>query len=328
MNTPVISVIMPVFNVAKYLTATIQSIISQTYHNWELILIDDGSEDGSGDICNKFSTIDFRIKVVHTENRGVGHARNIGLKIAKGEYIIFADSDDLCHPIYFDQMLKAIQSMDCDIVFSNPIKINENGTEPNCELNNNNPTVFEKSDNIQDIPLSFFYVVWGKIYKRALLYENKLTFDERLNIGEDSLYAYMSAICASKICFNNSKFVNYRDREGSLIKKSIQNKTTFQQSIVIYNSFMDFCNDKHFNQRLCDKIKIIIQKSVIEGFLSCNTSYLQCRKNLISLRENSEMTEIQNKFLTRRQQFAKIAINKIGLRVSLLTYIITRVINY
>ena len=94
MNIPQISVIVPVYNVEKYLTQCIESILSQTYQEFELLLIDDGSEDNSGSICDHYSNIDSRVHVFHKENGGVSSARNMGIEHAKGEWVCFVDSDD------------------------------------------------------------------------------------------------------------------------------------------------------------------------------------------------------------------------------------------
>lgn len=113
---PEISVIVPVYNVEKYLRQCIESIKMQTFENWELILVDDGSLDNSGSICDEYAQSDNRIKVVHKENGGVSTARNFGLAIAAGKYISFIDSDDYIVPKFFEIMLEKLLTYKADIV--------------------------------------------------------------------------------------------------------------------------------------------------------------------------------------------------------------------
>ena len=110
-----ISIIVPVYNVDKYIERCIQSIINQTYKNLEIILIDDGSTDKSGAICDKYSKIDNRINVIHKKNGGLSEARNVGLDIARGDYIGFVDSDDYIHPQMYELLYKNLIGTSADI---------------------------------------------------------------------------------------------------------------------------------------------------------------------------------------------------------------------
>ena len=112
-----VSVIIPVYNVEKYLKDCINSILNQTYSNWEMILVDDGSVDNSGDICDKFSKNDSRIHVIHQTNKGVSFARNKGIEKANGEYLIFIDSDDWIENNMFEEMITAINNTKADACY-------------------------------------------------------------------------------------------------------------------------------------------------------------------------------------------------------------------
>lgn len=126
-----ISVIVPVYNVESYLQESVDSILKQTYKDFEIILIDDGSEDLSGKICDKYAALDSRVKVIHTINQGQGAARNSGLSLAQGEYIAFVDSDDVVHPDYLKEMYRLAKDNLADIVCCDSIK----GTNPKFEPN-------------------------------------------------------------------------------------------------------------------------------------------------------------------------------------------------
>ena len=117
-----ISVIVPVYNAEKYLEKCIESVLAQTYPNWELILVDDGSKDGSADIVDGYAARDTRIMAIHQENAGPGMARNKGIRVAHGEYIVFLDSDDVIKPDYFEKLSHET----ADVVFIDINRVDEN----------------------------------------------------------------------------------------------------------------------------------------------------------------------------------------------------------
>ena len=174
-NKPVISVIIPVYNAEKFLQNCIQSIFAQTFTDFEVILVDDGSTDGSGDLCDRYATSDKRIKSIHQSNFGPGIARNKGLEKAMGDYILFIDSDDIVHPKYFEILIEGMKTGDFDIVqsgvkqfkaysqISNLIKENYEYLNINC-MEFNREEWFEQSFIRWD-----YIVVWGKLFKRTLI---------------------------------------------------------------------------------------------------------------------------------------------------------------
>ena len=118
-----ISVIVPVYKAEKFLSNCIKSILNQTYHDLEVILVDDGSPDSSGQICEEYAKKDNRIKVIHQKNAGVAAARNVGLDLATGDYITFVDSDDYIRPQMYEKMLKCAQNNHCDLVMCDCMKV-------------------------------------------------------------------------------------------------------------------------------------------------------------------------------------------------------------
>ena len=113
---PLVSIIMPIYNVSDYLKRSLDSIVEQDYENLDIILVDDGSTDGSGDICDAYRKKDSRILTLHKENGGQASARNVGLQYSRGELIAFIDSDDVVSPEYISRMLRVMQEKQCDIV--------------------------------------------------------------------------------------------------------------------------------------------------------------------------------------------------------------------
>lgn len=174
-----ISVIIPVYNAKKLLPECIKSVLAQTYHNLEIILIDDGSSDGSGPLCDEYSAKDSRIIVIHQQNEGVASARNKGLEIASGDYISFIDNDDFIHPEFYELLLRAIKESDYQLSMS--LYKNTYDIEPSYQSPSYN-TVEVAHDKLRtmlfnvdasDIPYGY---IWAKLYARDLL--NGIQFKE------------------------------------------------------------------------------------------------------------------------------------------------------
>lgn len=135
--TTTISVIIPVYNAENYVGRCIESVQSQTYNDWQMILVDDGSKDKSLEICQKYAALDKRIHVIHQENQGPGIARNTGIAAAKGEYIVFVDSDDYIEKDYFELLAKH----DEDVVFINVQNVDEQGNVMKKDFMSSNRTL-------------------------------------------------------------------------------------------------------------------------------------------------------------------------------------------
>lgn len=193
-----VSVIMPVYNAAKYVGKTIESILNQTYGNFELILIDDGATDGSGEICDQYCKKDERVRVVHQENGGTCHARNVGLEMARGQYIGFCDHDDEMLPNCLELAVNAAKREDVDIVrFSRWQRIIQGDKSIVDHTIVVNATVDIKDwESYLLVVNSAGYGVWAGIYKSSFLQENNIEFNENVKFGcEDILFI---SECCSK----------------------------------------------------------------------------------------------------------------------------------
>lgn len=195
-----VSVIVPVYNTAEsILKRTIKSIIDQTYTNWELILVDDGSTNNSGEICDSFSN--DKIKVLHKPNGGVSSARNYGLEKAQNEFICFVDADDILHKDYLRILVSTMVTEDADICMCCCSYFCDSEYKFK-KLNNNQVLKLDKRIAIEDLCYmhQYFYgneftAVWGKLYKRSVV--DGIRFDIRMSLGEDFVYNYY--------CFDKSK---------------------------------------------------------------------------------------------------------------------------
>lgn len=185
-----VSIIVPVYNVEKYIQRCIDSLLVQSYAYLEVLLIEDGSTDGSGEICDKYASEYSNIKVVHIDNGGVSNARNIGLSLASGEYVTFVDGDDWLAEDFLETGVKALEKTGADIFMSSYVKSYEDGT--NIKVNEDTDImlltsqeciekIFVKEPNKPDLPWS----IWGKIYKTSLW--KNVRFDTETSMGEDAI---------------------------------------------------------------------------------------------------------------------------------------------
>lgn len=167
-----ISVIVPIYNVKKYLERCVQSIMCQTYKNLEIILVDDGSSDGSGEICDTLGRQDERIRVIHQENRGLSEARNCALNIAKGDYIAFVDSDDFIAENMYEMLLNKIHQYDADMVICGYSKWFEKDGTTTQMIPIMEECVLKREDvyemHFQEDKSVLLPVAWNKLYKKSL----------------------------------------------------------------------------------------------------------------------------------------------------------------
>lgn len=261
-----ISIIVPVFNVEKYLDRCITNIINQSYSNIEIIIINDGSTDNSLDICNKYKKIDNRIIVINQENQGLSAVRNKGIDIATGEYILFVDSDDILNV----DLLKNIESLlnkENDVIcFQHSINDSMEYTyldiEDKLKLSGEDflELLYEKN--------KMFCVVWKYCYRKEFLDENKLKFHEGI-IYEDEEWNTIMLCKAKSVIFRDFVGYNYFIREGS-ITTSNKNINSYLSKIKVAININKFIRENEIkNKRLLKKIK---QK--IYSFFVKNSIYI------------------------------------------------------
>ncbi len=249
MHEPLISVIIPVYRVEKYLGRCIDSILGQTYKNLEIILVDDGSDDRSGEICDEYAEKDARIIVIHKENGGLSDARNAGMKKATGEYIAFADSDDYFHKDMYQMMMAELMKENADVSICGYEYVYEGKDDDYGEV----PEKYEKI--IMDgreaqyryyecdltLPLT---VAWNKIYKKTLL--DGIEYPKG-KIYEDEYTTFRILYKTKKIVFMNIPFCRYFQRDDSIIGSKLTEKN--MQVFGGYISRISFFAE-HEEQRL------------------------------------------------------------------------------
>lgn len=220
-NNGKVSIIVPVYNVEKYLDECITSIINQSYKNIEIILVDDGSTDNSGKILDKFEKKDERIKVVHKENGGVSSAKNVGIELSTGEYITFVDSDDYIMDDYIEYLLNLIIINDAEISLSKAIFDNYNMNQ----TKKDKIDIFSSEKALVDImTYNINVAVWDKMYKTSIIKENDIKFFENIFMGEGFNFNVCAFQKASKIAIGHRKIYFYRrdNNESATTKFKIE----------------------------------------------------------------------------------------------------------
>lgn len=219
-DEPLISVIVPIYNVEKYLNRCIDSIIAQTYENIEIILVDDGSPDNCGAICDEYAAKDSRIKVIHKKNGGLSEARNAGIDIAKGEFISFIDSDDFVSKYYIEILYRCLVENEADISSLTLDVSFEDGDDDSVRFMNSNNDFSYETVSSDDAIESMFYqtIPTGaprRLYKRVIF--NELRFPVGY-LYEDAATTYKAFMLAEKIVLIDANAYAYRHRANSIIR--------------------------------------------------------------------------------------------------------------
>lgn len=212
-----ISIIIPIYNVDKYLSACIETVIHQTYQNLEIILVNDGSTDICPQICDDYAAKDQRIIVIHKKNGGLSDARNAGMKIATGDYISFVDSDDLLSLDFYQNILNALIKNDADVVECGFVKFEKENElkEVNIKTDIFNVEIYETENALLQLlngPLSI--VVWNKMYKKNIVKGIEFPFGK---INEDAFWTYKIFAKAKKIAKISAPLYFYRQQSTSIM---------------------------------------------------------------------------------------------------------------
>lgn len=217
-----VSVIVPIYNVKDYLERCVKSLLMQTEKDIHIILVDDGSTDGSQFICDDLAKKDKRITVLHKENGGLSAARNYGLQFAKGEFICFIDSDDVISPYFVEHLLLLIEKYDCDISVGRYVCFSE--TEPDFDIKDSNVEIVDGKQAIGKLFGDSYVnatIACNKLYKKSLF--DDLRYPEGL-INEDEALAYRLYYKASKVAFSDSVLYGYYKRINSITQSRFSEK--------------------------------------------------------------------------------------------------------
>lgn len=234
-SEPLISVIVPVYNVEKYLSKCIKSIKLQTYNNLEIILVNDGSEDRSQLICESFCKIDNRIKLLNKKNGGLSDARNVGIKVSTGQYLTFIDSDDYISNDYIEYLYRMLKDNNADVSICNCYFVTEKGMIVSNKIKNNSKTIVMNKINAIKTLLyqkEFTTSAWGKLYS-SKVFENIYFPVGKLHEDVGTIYKVFDK-CNYVVWRNEAKYY-YLQRSGSIVNSNfnIKKMDYLEQTLAI-----------------------------------------------------------------------------------------------
>ena len=268
-DKPLISIIVPVYNLELYLDECINSIVSQTYNNLEIILIDDGSTDDSGNICDLWKNRDDRIVVIHKENEGVSAARNIGLNVARGKYISIIDGDDYIDTNMCQSLINLIINEHADVAGCQYAEVDCKGILCNVATDQTYFFTGREACNCmlrcdEEFP-RISWSVWIYLYARDIA--SSVTFEEGVFYYEDGLYTLQTVWKAAKVVFLDKNMYFYRLRDGSVTRKNISTK--YVNDMIHFNSKrLDFYQ-KNATQSEINKCRWHVMMDVLHCRYNC-----------------------------------------------------------
>lgn len=241
----IISVIVPVYNISSYLSQCVESLINQSFRDIEIILVDDGSTDASGDICDRFAQKDVRIKVIHKENEGLVKARKSGLRAAGGQYIGYVDGDDWVEQNMFQRLYDIIEREQVDIVACG--RFEDTGAASREVFHGLPEGKYSKQQLLESVypymivnkeffEWGLFPSVWDKLFRRECLEAFQMAVDDRLTMGEDAACVYPCVLNADSIYVLQECLYHYRQSSGSMVRKAGDKRIERERFSVLYET--------------------------------------------------------------------------------------------
>ncbi|HEL2051871.1 TPA: glycosyltransferase family 2 protein [Streptococcus suis] len=270
MNTPLISIIVPVYNVENYLDECIRTVLGQTYSNWELLLINDGSTDSSGSMCDDYARRDDRIRVIHKNNGGLSDARNAGIDNCTGEYITFLDSDDGIRGDFLEECVTTANQHDVDIVIGHFFIWDENNqtflyfvdqaqkdtTEVISAQEALNRQVVWK--NLNTAP---FVVAWGKLFRASLF--NTVRFPKG-KVFEDEYTIHKTLLESNTVALINKEFYMYRRHGNSIMTSHFSISKAMNLVEALEERIVDLVLANKDTQLVRQKLRDVLQNTKYE----------------------------------------------------------------
>ena len=317
-----ISVIIPVYNVEKYLYRCVDSVLGQTYYNIEVILIDDGSTDSSPEICDEYQKRDKRVKVIHKKNSGAASSRNIGLSNAKGDYIAFIDSDDYIELDMYENMMKINEEYNCDIVLCDCYK--ENKTKREIFTHNIREGYYNKEmlykeyfptllmTNSVNYPPTISNCVC--LFNKILLDSHQIFYKDGLRFSEDLLFGAQAMYYANSFFYmKNNYYYHYMYNPTSVTNVFYKNKWMIMKQLHLdIEKFFLFLKDYNF-QRQVDLVLLFIVYHCIDNIKTSDLDKKIKEKEIKNILENIDVCNM----------FSRIKINSLNIswKLKIITFI-------
>lgn len=275
-----VSVIIPVYNCQKYLDSCMQSLLRQTLTDCEFIFINDGSQDDSLSILQKYEAIDSRVIVINQKNGGVSAARNTGLEIASGVYVGFVDADDFVDDDYFEKLYQVSITYDCDITICDWKGDNERNNRLHLPFPKD---VILNESYIESVIYPFLIQeellnsVCNKLYRLDLIKEKQILFPVGVALGEDNIFNILTFTEANSVYYMDYCGYYYREVEGSATRNTI-NKDYFQQALSVYREDLGVFKKWNLSE---EKIKELKEKKFINSVISLTYVYFTSQSSIL-----------------------------------------------
>ena len=239
---PMVSIIVPIYNAEQYLRRCVDSILNQEYTDFEVFLVNDGSTDSSGDICEEYGNKDTRVIVIQKENTGVSDSRNLALDRARGKYLQFLDSDDWITPDATRLFVRAAEEYGCDMVISDFYRVVGERLSPKGDIEEEGVLTREEfAAHMMENPADFYYgVLWNKLYRRDIVVEHKLRMDTDISWCEDFMFNLEYIRYAKVFYALHAPIYYYVKRKGSLASQGINISKTVKMKLNVFEYYNNF----------------------------------------------------------------------------------------
>ena len=239
---PIVSIIVPVYNAEKTLERCVDSILNQTYQEYELLLVDDGSTDSSAALCDGYAARDPRVRVFHKENAGVSNARNLALAQARGTYLQFLDSDDWITPEATASLVRAAEDHQCDLVISDFYRVVGERVSHKGDIDEDTVlTQEEYAAHMMENPADFYYgVLWNKLYRRQIVEDHHLRMDPEISWCEDFMFNLEYIRHAQRFYALQVPIYYYVKTKGSLASQSLSISKTIRMKLMLFEYYNQF----------------------------------------------------------------------------------------
>ena len=245
MNEPLVSIIVPVYNVESYLSPCLESIQRQSWRNLEVLMVDDGSTDGSSAVCADMAVADPRFRLLRQENAGVSAARNAALTLAGGKYLQFVDGDDRIHPKATETLVHAAEAMGADLVLSHFYRVDGERQAVRGHIKGERLlTRQEFAREMVKAPANYYYgVLWNKLYRRSIVESRGLRFEREVAWGEDFLFNLEYIRSVRLVAAVPRPLYYYIKRPGSLVSTQATLRRTIEMKRTTFDYYKDLYQD-------------------------------------------------------------------------------------
>lgn len=240
--SPCVSIIVPIYNAQGTLRRCVESVLSQEFTDFELILADDGSGDGSAALCDQFAQADDRVRVIHKPNSGVSDTRNQAMAQARGEYLQFLDADDWITPNATKLLVRAAQQHQCDLVISDFYRVVGERLSPKGDIDEEGPFTREEfAAHMMENPADFYYgVLWNKLYRREIIVQHHLQMDPAISWCEDFLFNLEYIRHAQRVFALKVPIYYYVKTKGSLATQGMSISKTVRTKLMLFEYYNQF----------------------------------------------------------------------------------------